>query len=65
VLFSPTTNGSVIKNFNFKPGGIHNQLFSEIHLLDNNPSGLVQTRQMKDDSIQLDVDESPVILLMN
>jgi len=65
VLFSPTTNGSIIKNFSFKPGATHNQSFSEIHLTDNNPSGLVQTRQMQGDSIQLDIDESPVILLMN
>ena len=65
VLFSPTTNGSVIKNFSFKPAMTHNQSFSEIHLLDNNPSGSVQNRQMQAGSIQLDIDESPVILLMN
>lgn len=65
VLFSPTTDGSIIKNFSLKPGMTNNQSFTKINLSDKSPSGLIQALQMQQDSIQLDVDESPVILVMD
>lgn len=65
VLFSPTVDGSVIKNFNFKPQVVNNHAFTEIRLIDNNVSGLVQTGKMSNGSIQLQISESPVIVVMD
>jgi hypothetical protein len=65
VLFSPTTNGIIIKNFSFKHQLFNNESFTEIKLTDNNASGTVQAGKFLHGSVNLDVGESPVILVMD
>ncbi|HTE11980.1 MAG TPA: hypothetical protein VK645_13440, partial [Chitinophagaceae bacterium] len=65
VLFSPTTNGSLIKNFSFKVQGNNNQYFTLIRMVENKTSGLVQTGKIVNNTVQVDVGESPVIVLVN
>jgi hypothetical protein len=64
-LFSPTVNGSVIKNYSFKIQYYNNQSFTKILLADNNPSGLVKAGSFLNGSVELNVGESPVILVMD
>jgi hypothetical protein len=63
ILFSPTTNGSLIKNFNFKPQSAKNHSFTEIYLVDNNASGLARPGKFLNGSVELTVGEAPVILV--
>jgi len=65
VLFSPTTDGSLVKNFNLKLGTGNNQSFTVIRLADNNATGNAQPLASAGNSVQVDVGESPVILRMN
>ncbi|MEO5681426.1 MAG: hypothetical protein ABIQ88_02230 [Chitinophagaceae bacterium] len=65
VLFSPTTNGSIIKNFNFNSKNFDNQDFNEVRLADKNAGGSVKKGRFVDGVATLDVGESPVILLMD
>ena len=61
-LVSPTTNGSLVKNFSLKPDSINNHMFKQIILTDNSLLGTVKTMQMHDGKIVLDIGESPVIV---
>ncbi|MFT3934989.1 MAG: hypothetical protein QM726_15290 [Chitinophagaceae bacterium] len=63
VLFSPTVNGSMVKNFNFNTGDNKSQYFTYVKLAEENPVGLQKTIQPVNGSLQFDVGESPVILI--
>lgn len=63
VLFSPTTNGILIKNFSLKMDYNNNQSINIIKLSDANASGTVETAPTANGSVQLDVGESPVIVI--
>jgi hypothetical protein len=65
VLFSPTTNGSLLKNFSFKLKSDNNQSFTITRLIDNSVSGAVQPGKIINNTVQLDIGESPVILVMD
>ncbi len=65
VLFSPTTNGSLVKNFSFKPEVNNNQAINIVRLADKNPSGATEKVNITANAVQLDVGESPVIVLEN
>ncbi len=63
VLFSPTTNGSIIKNFRFKCKEFSNEIFKVIKLSDNNADGIEKTDHSVNGTAKLEVGELPVILL--
>ncbi|MEO6314023.1 MAG: hypothetical protein ABIU63_03185 [Chitinophagaceae bacterium] len=65
VLFSPTTNGGINKNYSLKLPEGKSQSVRIIRLSDTDPLGNVLTAQVLDGSVQLDVGESPVIVLLN
>ena len=62
VLFCPTTNGNLIKNYSFKLQNFTNQYFDEIKVSENSPGGTVTTGQLRQGIALLEVGESPVIL---
>ena len=62
-LVSPTTNGSVVKNFRLFCELVHSQPVSEIKLIDGgSPAGSPGTRMPKNGFIELNVAESPTIV---
>ena len=65
ILFSPTTDGSVIKNFRFKLNGFNNQHFKVIRFSDIDVAGIETYGQLLNGTIQLEVGGSPAILLMD
>jgi len=65
VLFCPTTDGSIVKNFSFKLPSANNQTFNEIKLADNNDSGTVQPGKFLGNMITVEVGESPVMIVMD
>ncbi|MEO5638902.1 MAG: hypothetical protein ABIR15_17345, partial [Chitinophagaceae bacterium] len=65
ILFSPTTNGSLVKNFSLKLENFNNQYVTIINLAENNPSGSAQTEKIEKNTVHFDVGEAPVIVIMN
>ncbi len=65
VLFCPTTNGSVIKNFKFKLQDYNNQNFTQIKLSDNTAAGDVSKGSFLNGAANLTVRESPLILVVD
>lgn len=65
VLFSPTTNGSLVKNFNLNLQNYNNHPFAIIKLSDTNVSGIAQTGKVSNNLVQLDIGESPVMVLVD
>jgi hypothetical protein len=67
ILYSPTTNGNIIKNFSFKVQEYNNHSITEIRLADNNPTGVVKPGKFASGAgaAKLSVGESPVILVMD
>ncbi|MEP7277763.1 MAG: hypothetical protein ABI813_03885 [Bacteroidota bacterium] len=63
VLFSPTTNGSIIKNYSFNVHSDTNQVFKEIRFADKNPSGVLKSGRFSGGIARLDIGESPVIIV--
>jgi hypothetical protein len=64
VLFCPTTNGSIVKKFILNTQNNNNQIYTEIKLSDKSSSGIAKTGQIKNNFIQADVGESPIIILI-
>ena len=65
VFVSPTTNGTIVKNFRFNLHGVKNESFKKITLLDKNALGEVQTGNLNNGLTELSVGESPVILIFD
>ena len=65
ILFSPTTSGNSIKNFQFKPETDINQLFTEIRLDDKSVFGATRTLKVSNGTLGMTVTESPVFLVDN
>ena len=63
VLWSPTVDGTVIKNFKLIVPSFQDQHFSVFHLADNNPAGAVEPGMFNQGSVLLSVGESPVMLI--
>jgi hypothetical protein len=64
VLVSPTTNGSILKNFRLKPEGQGYQSFTEIKLKDDDVNGSIRTGKLNNGFIELELGESPVIIML-
>lgn len=64
ILFSPTHNGSLIKNFRLKPEENGYQQFDEIVLKDKSVNGLKITRPLEDGFMRLNIGESPTIVIL-
>ncbi len=64
ILFSPTHNGTLIKNYRLKPEQNGYQQFDEIVLKDKSVNGLKITRQLEDGFIRLNIGESPTIVIL-
>ncbi len=65
VLFSPTTNGSLVKNYSLMMDVNKNQIVTAFKLSDNNAAGVSQPVTTIAKGVQLDVGESPVIVMAN
>jgi hypothetical protein len=65
VLVSPTTNGSMIKNYKFNLQLNNSQSFTEITLADNNGLGHSKPHKFINGAVQLNIGESPVIVVMD
>lgn len=65
VLFTPASNDNRVLNYSFKPQLFLNHRFTEVSLSDNNAKGLVKEGHFINGSAQLELGESPVILLVD
>jgi len=64
VLWSPTTNGTVVPDYNLKLDGTHGSA-TFVSLSDTSLAGVEETLLTSDSNVLIDVSESPVFVLIN